>query len=89
MRLGLVDRPIGKVISLYDKVIQHPLKRTLKVADIETGEEVENVLGMIWGPASVLTEGSEPLFPSDHFNSPTQEVVVVVFECEHAKEVKQ
>jgi hypothetical protein len=52
--------------------------RDLAVTDLNSGEPVSNVAGMLWGPGKILMEPGDGLFSRQHFNAERDYLVIVV-----------
>lgn len=82
MKLGLAIKGIDKDKNGLDAIGM----KNLVIVDLDTGEELEERVGMLWGDKTLLTESGEPLLTEEHFqNYPDDaEYLVLVIRCDSA-----
>ena len=86
MNLGLIDRP-STLEELRCQKVPRLGSHHMEVVDLETGELVDNLAGMIWTPGSLLMQPlEEGLFTTEHFE-PERDYLVLVIPCDSAKGV--
>ena len=82
MRIGLAIKKSPKSKEGLDAI---GLK-DLVVIDLNTGEELEEKISLLWGSKSLLTEGGDPLLTEEYFEDDPEDAsyLVVIVRCDAA-----
>lgn len=79
--MGLSSRPPHR----DERGVTRIHARDLQVVDLDTGQPVENVEALLWGPGKILVEPcQEGIFTTDHLSADRSYLVIVV-ECDGAE----
>lgn len=85
MRIGLLDRQRPYYDRRREVTVIHG--HELLVVDDATGEPVENVAAMAWGPGSLLTRGAdEGIFTPEHLDEEADYLILAI-PCAAARRV--